>query len=421
MHGGRPVGRVLARPVQGNAREHDPSAWSTPLAAHRFFRIRPLSLSVTLLAAGGCAEDSPVGTDDADFPATLELVAGGLATPVFVTQAPGDADRLFALERGGAIRVIRGGETLATPFLDLSGTVSTGGERGLLGLAFHPGFSGNGWFFVDYTDESGDVVVERYAVSGDPDVADPGSGLEILRVEQPAANHNGGMVAFGPDGYLYVALGDGGGDREAAQDLSSLLGTILRLDVGASTADQPYGIPPDNPFVGTEGAREEIWANGLRNPWRFSFDRQTGDLYIADVGEDELEEVNVQPASSGGGENYGWPILEGSECFGTAGGCSTSGLVLPVYEYPHVGEACSVTGGYVYRGSALPELQGRYFFGDFCGGWVRSFRAQGGAAEDVQEHRSHLSPGGNVFSFGQDLAGELYVVTGEAVHRMVPR
>ncbi|NNG15054.1 MAG: glucose dehydrogenase, partial [Gemmatimonadales bacterium] len=254
-------------------------------------------------------------------------------------------------------------------------------------------------------------------VSTDPNVADSSSEREILRFSQPFSNHNGGHIAFGPDGFLYIASGDGGdgGDpQNNGQDQETLLGKILRIDVDSGA---PFGIPAGNPFANGGGA-PEIWATGLRNPWRFSFDRLTGDLYIADVGQNEREEIDAQPASSTGGENYGWNVMEGGICFSPSSGCDQSGLTLPVLDYDH-SQGCSVTGGYVYRGSAIPALVGQYFYADFCEGWVRSFRIQGGEAVERTEWTS-LAPGGSITSFGQDAAGELYVVaSGGSVYRIV--
>jgi glucose/arabinose dehydrogenase len=350
---------------------------------------------------------------------SLELVVSGLASPVFLTAAPGDAERLFVVERGGRVVIIRNGAVLASPFLDIQDLVTSGGERGLLSMAFHPDFSQNGEFFVDYTDVNSDTRVARYQVSADPDVADPASGEVILTVAQPYSNHNGGQLAFGPDGMLYIGLGDGGSAGDPlgnGQDPTTLLGAILRIDVDGGA---PYVIPADNPFVSDGEARDEIWTYGLRNPWRFSFDRQTGDLYIGDVGQSAWEEVDVQPAASGGGENYGWNIMEGTHCY-DATSCDQAGLDLPVLEYSH-SEGCSITGGYVYRGSSLPILTGHYLYADYCSGWIRSFRYVGGEAVDLRDWSSALAPGTGISSFGQDALGELYVMTLSGdVFRIVP-
>lgn len=347
----------------------------------------------------------------------LEVVTDQVTSPVGLASAPGDASRLFIVEKSGRVRVVQNGILASEPFLDITALTSTDGERGLLGLAFHPDYAVNRHVFVYYTDNAGDTRVARYTAAT-PDQADPGSAEIILAVDQPYSNHNGGHVAFGPDGYLYVALGDGGdgGDPDGnGQELGTLLGAIVRLDVDGGS---PYAVPSDNPFVGTAGASPEIWAYGLRNPWRFSFDRANGNLFIGDVGQGRLEEISVQRAGSGGGENFGWNVMEGTECFG-AGSCDASGLTMPVYEYDH-DDGCSVTGGYVYRGAALPQLAGRYFFGDFCSGFVRSFRYEGGSAVDVQDHTEDLGVIGGLASFGEDVDGELYLVDIEGVvYRLV--
>jgi glucose/arabinose dehydrogenase len=357
-------------------------------------------------------------------PPALLRIARGLSAPVFLTHAPGDSTRLFVVEKTGKIRVIRNGVLLPTAFLDLGDSVSSGSEQGLLGLAFAPDYRTSGRFYVSYTSprgaqSGGTSVVERYLVTNKPDLADPGSGRRLLTVDQPFSNHNGGMIAFGPDGYLYFGLGDGGSGGDplgTGQDRSDLLGSLLRLDVSGPAG---YVIPPGNPYAGGGANRPELWNYGLRNPWRFSFDRETGDLYIGDVGQNAHEEIDVQPAASAGGENYGWNIMEGLSCYG-ASSCNQAGLTLPVLDYPH-GQGCSVTGGYVYRGSVIPSLRGRYLYGDYCSGWIRSFRYQGGQAQDPQTHAS-LATAGSLTSFGEDAAGELYVLTqGGSVYRIVPQ
>jgi len=345
----------------------------------------------------------------------LEVIGDGFDTPVFVTSPPGD-DRLFVVEKPGRIRII-GGAADDDVFLDLRLlTAEDHMEQGLLGLAFHPDYASNGRVFVYYTDTGGTSTVAEYSAgTADPGVADPESGTVLLTQEQPRGNHNGGMIAFGPDGYLYVALGDGGGagDRYGnGQRPDTLLGTLLRLDVDAA---EPYAIPPDNPFVDGGGAME-VWAFGLRNPWRFSFD---GDLvYVGDVGQAEWEEIDVAPVTAAG-LNYGWPIVEGDACFEEAG-CDMDGLYAPVVVYSH-SEGCSVTGGYVYRGAAIPELDGHYFYGDWCGGWVRSFRYEDGTAADAADWTGDLGVLSQIVSFGRDASGELYVVLqGGVVARIVP-
>jgi glucose/arabinose dehydrogenase len=303
---------------------------------------------------------------------------------------------------------VEGGQLRAEPFLDVSAKISTGGERGLLGLAFHPRYATNGLFYVNYTDAAGNTRVERYRVSADRNRADPASASLVLAVAQPFANHNGGMLAFGPDGMLYVGMGDGGsgGDPQGnGQNLATLLGKLLRLDVDAGT---PYAIPAGNPYANQANARGEIWASGLRNPWRFSFDQTDRRLYIADVGQSALEEVNSAPADAAG-LNYGWRIMEGTSCFGPAA-CQRTGLRLPSIEYGR-SDGCSITGGYAYRGS-ITALRGHYFYSDYCRGWLRSARiAADGTVSD--QRLWDVGPLGQVLSFGQDASGELYVLSAD--------
>ncbi len=344
----------------------------------------------------------------------------GLDRPLLLLQAPGDAERFYLLEQSGRVRVATGDALAGEPFLDLSAEVFDpsargGGERGLLGMAFHPEFESNRRFFVNYTDARGHTrVVEYRAESGER--ADPSSARLVLKVEQPYTNHNGGCIEFGPDGFLYIGMGDGGdkGDPDdRAQDLSQLLGKLLRIDVEGA---QPYAVPPDNPFVGVEGARPEIWAYGLRNPWRFSFDPDTGDLWIADVGQKAWEEVNFQPAASRGGENYGWRLREGAHCFDPPTDCDRPGLVDPVYEYAHATGGCSITGGYLYRGAAMPALVGKYLFADWCAGKVWAYDP----AKD--RHEVVAKKLGPVTSFGHDHAGEILVCTGDGtIYRLQAR
>ena len=366
-----------------------------------------------------CAAGAPVPGTPA---LTTVLVARGLAAPLDLQVPPGERGRLFVVEQGGRIRIVRNGALVATPFLDLNGSVSAGSERGLLGLAFHPQYATNGRFFVHYTDRNGDShIAEFRAPSPSADTADPASERLVLFVRQPFANHNGGGLAFGPDGMLYIGLGDGGsgGDPQGnGQSLTTLLGKMLRIDVNGAS---PYGIPPDNPFASRTGARE-VWQYGLRNPWRFAFDRGTGDLFIADVGQGDREEIDVGLASRRGGENWGWNTMEGSRCFRPATGCNTSGLSLPVAEYDHSGGACSVTGGVVYRGCRLPGYAGTYFYADYCAGFVRSFRLQNGVATDQRDWTSMLSRGLDApTSFGVDADGEVYIVDGDGeIYRIVP-
>jgi glucose/arabinose dehydrogenase len=339
---------------------------------------------------------------------SLVPLASGLASALSVAHAGDGSGRLFIVLQTGQILIYNGGRVLARPFLDISNLVSCCGERGLLGLAFHPAYASNGSFYVNYTDRRGNTVVARYSVSRlSPNLANPLSATTLLTVDQPYANHNGGQLQFGPDGYLYIGLGDGGsaGDpQNNAQNLGTLLGKILRVDVDGGS---PYAIPPDNPFVGVEGARPEIWAYGLRNPWRFSFDRLTGDIFIGDVGQDEWEEINFQPASSAGGENYGWRLMEGGDCYDPPTGCNPEGLVLPILEYDH-SQGCAVIGGFRYRGAQVPTLSGQYLYADYCSGLMW------GAAQDDAGTWSTgvlLDAPFSVSSFGEGPDGELYVLS----------
>ena len=338
---------------------------------------------------------------------TADRVVGGLIRPVYAGHAGDGSGRLFVIEKEGRIRIVAAGQLVPDPFLDLTGIVnSRANERGLLGLAFHPDYASNGRFFVFYTELRGATVVAEYRVSADPNRADPQSAQVLLTQSQPFANHNGGMLAFGPDGMLYVALGDGGaaGDpQNHAQRLDTWLGTLLRVDVSEPGV---YRVPSDNPFVGVPDARAEIWAYGLRNPWRFSFDRATGDLYIADVGQNSFEEIDFAPASSPGGENYGWKLMEGFSCFVEGSPeCNSLRFTDPIAVYGRDG-GCSVTGGYVYRGSAYPALAGAYVFGDYCSGNVWTLRRDAAGAWRMML-QGELDA--RITSFGEGEAGELYI------------
>ncbi|MFQ5882972.1 MAG: PQQ-dependent sugar dehydrogenase [Candidatus Methylomirabilales bacterium] len=374
-------------------------------------RLLPTSLSgvtVMLLTA------APLATAQVPTGIALEEVVTGLSHPVYLTHAGDGSGRLFIVEQGGSIRVVRGGKLLPTPFLDLSPLVRSGGERGLLSVAFHPRYAANGFFYVNYTNRSGDTVVARYTVSANPDRADATTAAVVLIIHQPYSNHNGGQLQFGPDGYLYIGMGDGGsaGDPHGhAQNPNSLLGKMLRIDVSAV----PHAIPKTNPFVGPGPPLDEVWALGLRNPWRFSFDRQTGDLYIADVGQDSYEEVDIQPAGSQGGENYGWNIMEGAHCFSPQVGCPRAGLTMPVATY-RTGENCAITGGYMYRGTQVRTHIGTYIFGDYCSGriWGLQKTDRGGWT-----FRKLLDTDLHISSFGEDEPGELYAVDhGGAIYRL---
>jgi glucose/arabinose dehydrogenase len=338
----------------------------------------------------------------------LEPVASGFNQPTYLTHA--FDNRLFVVEQRGRIYVVEAGRPLEPPFLNIEGRVgSTASEQGLLSVAFHPNYAENGRFFVNYTNRQGDTVIARYLVSaGDPNRADEDSEQVLMLIGQPYGNHNGGQIKFGPDGYLYVGMGDGGSGGDPlnhGQNPATLLGALLRIDVDFQEGEAPYAIPPDNPFVADDGRRNEIWATGLRNPWRFSFDAATGDLYLADVGQNAWEEVNFQPAGSTGGENYGWNIMEGAHCY-RAQDCDRNGLVLPVAEYGREG-GCSITGGYVYRGRRFPELAGNYFFADYCTGTIWSLvRLESGAWQQTVVYGGGFA----VSSFGAGFDGELYVL-----------
>jgi glucose/arabinose dehydrogenase len=378
-------------------------------------------------------------------PLTTERVATGLDRPVFVTAPPGDLGRLFIVEqKTGQIKILnlQTGTLNATPFLTVTGIATSGNEQGLLGLAFHPDYASNGFFYVNYTDTAGDTVVARYQRLTD-DVADAGSRDILLTFDQPQANHNGGWLGFGPqDGYLHVSTGDGGSacdPGERAQNTDLLLGKILRIDVNGDDfpgdPNRDYAIPPTNPFVGTNGA-DEIWAYGLRNPWRCSHDRVTAHLYIGDVGQASREEIDFLPATGAADINYGWDCMEGVDCSSLSpSSCTVSGctcgdpaLVLPIYDYSQLsGGHCAVTGGYVYRGCAIPDLRGTYFFGDYCSANIWSFRFDGSTLTDFQTRTSELTPPAGqgsidfVSSFGEDGAGELYIcdLSGGEVFKIV--
>lgn len=361
-------------------------------------------------------------------PLTTVRVGLGFTQPVFLTSPPNDTSRLFIVEQGGAIKIIKNGTTLTRPFINISDRISTGFERGLLGMAFHPNYAANRYFYVNYTDVNGDVRLSRFQAStGDPDSAVLTSESILLTVQEPEPNHNGGTVAFSPvDGYLYLSLGDGGsgGDPHGTigngQDLTTLLGKILRLDVDGGT---PYAIPSDNPFVGIPG-RDEIWSYGWRNPWRLSFDRLNGDMYIGDVGQGLYEEIDFESITSGGGQNYGWRLMEGFHCYNPSTNCDPGGLTYPVTEYTH-SLGCSVTGGYVYRGCRIPDLRGTYFYADYCSGRIWSFRYNGSTMTDSTERTAELGGGtsiGSPSSFGEDSRGELYITDHDdgEVYKIVP-
>ena len=380
-----------------------------------------LCVLVALLACNDFLKPPPPPPPPPAGTPILQLVTQALSAPVFAISPPGDTLRLFVVQQGGLVRILRRDTLLATPFIDLTTKIDAGGERGLLSLAFHPQYAANGRFYVYYTNPNGDIRIVRFVVSAsDSNQADSLSGDTVLAVPHPGHdNHNGGQLAFGPDGKLYAGLGDGGGGGDPdsnAQDRHALLGKLLRLDVDGASG---YTIPANNPFVGDTTAAPEIWAIGLRNPWRFSFDRQTGDLYIGDVGQGAWEEVDVQPAASTGGLNYGWNVMEGEVCYNT--NCNMSPYMPPVLVYDHTTNGCSITGGYVYRGSRIPFLTGQYLYADYCTHFVKSFKYAGGQATQLRNLTSTLDPHGNVSSFAQDARGELYIMTlGGSLYRIIP-
>jgi len=376
--------------------------------------------------------DGPTGTPIASPPATppplrsgpdalaVQSIVGGFDHPTAVTNAGDGSERLFVVERVGRIRIVNpDGSVAAEPFLDIIPRVLSGYlEQGLLGLSFHPNYLVTGRFFVNYTRQpDGANVIAEFRVSTSTGNADPASERILLAIPDPAVNHNGGGLAFGPDRNLYIGLGDGGGQNDQygnAQNLSSLLGKILRIDVDAPrSSGRPYAIPADNPFASGGGA-PEIWAIGMRNPWRISFDREWHDLFIGDVGGGSWEELDRQPADAPGGLNYGWPVMEGRHCL--AGSCNVSGLVEPIAEYGH-DQGCSMIGGYVYRGHAQPELNGVYVFGDWCSGWIFTLQVDEGTVTP----KTVLQSGLQISSFGEDEAGEIYLVDydGGGLYRVV--
>ena len=382
---------------------------STPTASP----VPPTSISPTTIPNTAAPTDPPA-TDTPQSPTTFpdpsryqwQMVASGLARPVDLQ--PDGSGRVFIIEKVGRIRILQDGQLLVQPFLDITNRVgSDSNEQGLLGLAFHPQYAQNGRFFVNYTDKNGDTVIARFQVSSDPNRADPDSEVKVLGVDQPYANHNGGVVTFGPDGYLYLGLGDGGsqGDpRGNAQNTAVLLGKILRIDVDSA---EPYAIPSDNPFG------NEVWAYGLRNPWRISFDKQSGDLYIGDVGQNQWEEIDYLPAGSPGGANFGWNLREGAHDYE---GTASPDLIDPIAEYSHQEGGCSITGGFVYFGSR-PEWNGIYLYGDYCSGFVWGLiRTDGG-----WQNQLLFQTGVTITSFGQDEAGEIYLISDNGnIYRLAP-
>jgi glucose/arabinose dehydrogenase len=377
-----------------------------------------LLLVVTLLAGGTRCRSSSGPEIDPNFQLAAQPVVTGLASPVYLTAPAGDA-RLFIVEQPGRIRIVKAGQLLATPFLDISARVAYGGERGLLSMAFDPAYASNGFFFVYFTNANGDIAIERYGGTVGADVASA-TPTPVLTIPHPgASNHNGGLLSFGPDGFLYAGTGDGGGAGDQsgnAQNLNVLLGKLLRLDVRTL----PYTIPASNPFVNQTGRRGEIWAYGLRNPWRYAFDRRPAapgsDLFIADVGQNAYEEIDVA-SSTAAGINYGWNPMEGTHCYPSGASCSPANFRLPVFEYAHT-RGCSITGGFVYRGAALPEVSGQYFYSDYCTGFLASLTGTAGGGFTSRDW--DIGSVGSVLSFGEDAAGELYLLNSDGtVYRLV--
>ncbi|MGE0405735.1 MAG: sorbosone dehydrogenase family protein [Candidatus Korobacteraceae bacterium] len=379
------------------------SSWTSSSTISQFVLLLSFALLLSAAACAGSSQD-----DDNDAPPTDELPAvtltslvSGLSSPLDLQDPRDGSGRLFVVEQAGRVRIIQNGILLSTPFLDISSKLLSGGERGLLGLVFHPSFPQNPRFYVNYTREpDGATVIAEYRVSGNANIADT-TERQLLVVSQPYANHNGGQLAFGTDGFLYIGLGDGGGGGlDNAQNRNVLLGKMLRIDVNTTSAGKQYGIPSDNPFLDGSGA-PEVWAYGLRNPWRFSFDRQTSRLFVADVGQSAWEEINLLERAG----NYGWNTMEGAHCYEPAQGCNMTGLRLPIAEYGR-SEGQAVTGGYVYRGSALPGLAGAYVFGDFLSGTIWVLQPDG----FNWRRRQLLTTTRRISSFGQDSAGEIYIV-----------
>lgn len=373
-------------------------------------------------SGAGSNQDSPLPQSNS---LRLQTISTSLSSPVFMTAPANDTVRLFIVEQGGLIRIfdVTSNSLLVTPFLNISGLISAGGEQGLLGLAFDPQYAVNRQIYVFYTNQAGNIVIASYLTDfTNSNLVDPTTATLLLTVAHPTfSNHNGGMLAFGPDGCLYAGVGDGGGggDPDAnGQNVNTQLGKLLRIN--PATGGPCVNNNTFNPFVG--GGAPEVWSFGLRNPWRFSFDRRTDDLYIGDVGQGEREEIDVSPAPTAGRAlNFGWRLMEGFLCFNPSTNCNPGGLTLPVLDYPHLNGACAVTGGYVYRGSISPALQGIYFYADFCAGFVKSFRYQNGQPTEQTDWPLLSPPGSSVTSFGEDPAGELYVLTqGGGLFKFIP-
>ncbi len=401
---------------------HRPPAHLAALAAIAVAALAPgAAVAAPMLPAPDASRSTVVAGDPQ---IALRLRASGLSQPVFITSARDGTGRLFIVEKTGRIKIFKNGKVRSTPFLSITGAVSHGSEQGLLGLAFHPNYATNRKLYVYFTNRYGNTVVRQYRASAtNPNVVDTSTKRLILKLKQPYSNHNGGMLAFGPDGYLYIGLGDGGSGGDPgnrAQRLDTRLGKILRIDVNGTTGNLHYRIPPTNPFAGPTPGYDAIWQYGLRNPWRFSFDRATGDLWIGDVGQNAWEEVDRALAGASGagpGVNWGWRVMEGSHCYTPSSGCDTAGKALPLTEYAHVGGRCSITGGYVYRGKAIPALVGWYVFGDYCSGEIWAVPAD--AAAPAAPIRL-LDTNRLISSFGETGSGELFVVDlGGRLYRII--
>ncbi len=414
-----PAGTEAA--VEATAEQVEPTLTPAPGSTEAPPEASEASAATAAATEAPAQAATPTAGQPGDFdPANyhFDLVTSGFTRPVLVTHAGDGSNRLFVVEQAGLISIVEANLRLPEPFLDFTAPVGDeSNEQGLLGLAFAPDYASSGTFYIDYTDTNGDTHVDECQVSeADPNRADPASCVTVLFVEQPYPNHNGGHLAFGPDGYLYIGLGDGGssGDPQGhGQNPRSLLGKLLRIDPSGDEA--PYAVPTDNPYVGGTVGRAEIWVLGLRNPWRFSFDRATGDLYIGDVGQNAYEEISFQAADSPGGENFGWNYMEGTHPFE---GQPSSGLVLtaPIADYAQNVGGCSVTGGYVYRGPSLPELTGVYFYGDYCTGYIWTLVRSGETWTSAPFAQTSFT----ISSFGEDQDGELYVVdhSGGSVMRL---
>jgi glucose/arabinose dehydrogenase len=387
------------------------SAWLALAAPGLMPAARPAAAPIPDVRSAAAVSPETADFSPGSISITLSLVKSGFSSPVLVTGAGDGSGRLFVVEQTGRIKIIKNGTVLTTPFLDVHDSISTGGERGLLGLAFHPNFETNRKLYINRTLPNGNTAITEFRVGSNPDRVRMSSSRRILTISQPYDNHNGGGMAFGPDGYLYIGMGDGGSGGDPgnrAQSLKSLLGKMLRIDINATSGSHEYRIPSSNPYVGRSG-RNEIWSRGLRNPWRWSFDRSTGSLWIGDVGQDRYEEIDTAVKTShrpGYGRNYGWRVMEGRHCYNPPSGCNKDGKIKPLVEYSH-SYGCAVTGGYVYRGAAYSMLRGGYFFGDYCSGIIWAISAN---ADYPASRTRLLDTDLSISSFGQDDKGELYVV-----------